>query len=245
VTIVTGSAEATAGANSIATPARNMTGMTLFVVAVSSFGTSDAATPITDTSGNTYTLISRSANFSGGYSSIHYCASPTVSASQTFTYHTSSTGDFPSIAVLGWDGAAPVTFDTAPAWVGTTGTNPLNTNNTATTAQASELIVSMLGGSNGGGTITAADHGTTAATWTTDEQQTSNAGEPIALAHALPANGPGSYGVAWTNPNGAAECNVAAFKATTGGGGLPPGLGPNEMMDEPGMTTSYLAAMMR
>jgi hypothetical protein len=228
---VTASAEATSAANSITTAAKNMTGMTLFVIAVSNFGTSDAATPITDTSSNIYTLISRSSSFSGAYGSLHYCLTPTVSSSQTFTYHTSSTGDFPSIAVFAWDGASP-TFDTAPAWVGTASASSLNTNNTATTAQASELLVTMLGGSNGGAAITASDHGATAATWTTDEQQTSGSGEPIALAHSLVSNGPGAYGATWTfSAGGAAHTNVSAFKAATGG--LPPGLGPEVGMPEP------------
>jgi|SRR5579884_2438904 len=234
MTVVTGVKENTAAASSVTTSSVNMTGMTYLLVGVSNYRgattTDDATTAVTDSAGNTWTKISGSVATNDSYTEFFHVNSnaPTVSSTQTFTYHTTNAGDFLSIAVLGWDGegngVAASPLDQDAGWVLESSGTTASTNTTGTTAQTNELLVSVFGGGNGAGTVTVANKaGASAATWTLDQNQQSASGQPIALAHAL-VTATGTFGATWTDSASfgaqvGGQQDIVTIKEGTGGGG--------------------------
>lgn len=224
--VVTGSKENLVAGTAVTTAALNMTGMKTLAVVVSNYtgvtnANDDAATPATDSSGNVWTKIGEvqvGAGVTASYSEMFYVnsAMPSVSASQTFTYTVTNAADFIAIAVIGWDTQASTLDVGDNAHMNGSTTSPITTPNAATT-QAIELLVAMFGGGNGGASVTLADAGATAATWTKDEDQSNGAGQPIALGHAITST-TGTYAAKWTDSaGGQLASGIATFKAASGG----------------------------
>lgn len=109
---ITVGAHGVAGADSghavATTSALNFTGATGLVACVSELGdgSSGGTTTVTDSSSNTWTSLTAHANATDGMNQMRmwYVQAPTVTGSQTVTA-TSSVGSYPSIAVVGLNGA--------------------------------------------------------------------------------------------------------------------------------------------
>lgn len=90
------------GATTVTTSAINTTGATLIVVQISEYSVG-ASIALTDSQGNTWTALTVK-NQGNSRSQLHYCVSPSTSASHTFTYGTALR--YPSICVQAFSGVS-------------------------------------------------------------------------------------------------------------------------------------------
>jgi hypothetical protein len=142
-TFVGGTCAASTNGSSVTTPAINMTGATVILLAYSCAPGVSCSGTVTDSGSNTWTYIT------GGYLNAgnvtDYAISPNTSASQTFTV-TLPASSIPSICVEGFNGGTGVILDknnvlyTASSSTAHTGSITPTLNN--------ELIVSFVSSSN-------------------------------------------------------------------------------------------------
>lgn len=100
-------AGADSGFSNATTPAINTTGATLLVAVVTGFNTN--AGILTDSAGNTWTALAAAQNASLLTCRLYYCASPTTSASHTFT--ASQGYSYLALSVYAFSGTDPTPLD--------------------------------------------------------------------------------------------------------------------------------------
>jgi hypothetical protein len=222
-TVITTGAQASATTTALSTPTTGFdtTGMTLLVVGTANYhagGNNDAATPLTDSKGNTYVRIGRGTSGTE-YCNLFYCNSntPIVGANHYWTYNVLS-ADFTAMAVLCCD-----TSTATPLDVGSNstfnGANPGLTLTTvsATTTLANEILVAMYGDADDANVVTTADAGSTAVpggTWTAGSHVNGAAGQGYYMAYAL-TTATGTYAVKFTSDTSTElVTGIASFKLT-------------------------------
>lgn len=127
---------------SITTPAIDTTGADLLVVTYTRFfDVGPAATPITDSKGNTWVASTAELGDPGGLGFVRqfHAANPIVGTGHTFTFTLAAAG-FPSVAASAFSGVV-LSSPLDKTASGTDTTTPHNSPNTAALAQPDEVVV--------------------------------------------------------------------------------------------------------
>lgn len=175
----------------------------------------DAATPITDSKGNTWVKVGSLTDAGGDRVSLWYCANIVGGSGHTFTYSVVA-GAYETIAVMEFSGAATSSpLDQGSNSTFAAGTTSSTTSPSITTTNAADFLIAVGGGGTGGSADTFSSG---SATWTTPAatQQSNSAGELIAMGYAV-VSSTGTYSVTFTNSAGGnIAVGIAAFKQAGG-----------------------------
>ena len=149
----TGAQATSSNLQSVTTPASsfNGTGSNGILVAVSALGNTTGT--VTDSSGNTYSLVSTVSNNGTGQTSLYCTYNPTVTSNMTFTYTSHTSPAYPSIGVLGVSGLASCAVDQKSA-LNQTGVVTSVQPGSITPSQNNELWISTVNTESGGGAPT-------------------------------------------------------------------------------------------
>lgn len=136
-TLVAHTAQGSANTNGFTSGSIDTTGANLLIFILSN---SDATGTLSDSKGNTYTLVANNGGF-GLFSGISYCKNPAVGTGHTFTVTCTATS--PALAIQAWssmDTTSPLdVFNSAAS----NGTNALQTGS-ITPGSANEVLVTSL-----------------------------------------------------------------------------------------------------
>jgi hypothetical protein len=130
------------------TPAIDTTGADLIVVCGAFYGLVSSIGTLTDSPGNTYTILTSVRDGSNCGSVIAYIYAPTTNASHTFTITTA--GNYPAICVMAFSGSVSSPFDVqGGAHSSNSSVTSIQTGN-ITPTQNGDLIVTGLCGASAG-----------------------------------------------------------------------------------------------
>jgi hypothetical protein len=163
--------------NLSATLPSTVTAGNLIVVSVSGWPNLPAATPVTDSLGNTYSIAGTVLVFNGAYSAIYY-AKNIRGGTNTVTFNTVKSGGQISMAVAEFSGGDTVSpLDRTAGTVGS-GTAPSSGN--MTPSLAGDLVIGS--GTHAGNTVTTAGSGFTMIAIPTED---SNTHQPLAMDYQV------------------------------------------------------------
>lgn len=206
-----GNAHAVAnGTNGATTSAINTIGATLLILAISAYTGGPADNP-DDSAGNTWTPLTTYAQAAGSFRvTIYYDASPTTSATHTFS--NSGTGNYTSIAVIAFSGTGATPFNTENGADSVDAALGLQTG--AITVADGDLVISAAGIYFGAPSVTlSVDGGLTI----TDQVHNAGVSEGIALAWGV-KSGSGGINPTWTpSSSKGLAVTIADFDADAGG----------------------------
>ena len=207
-----------------------LTAGNLVVVSVSGWPNLPAATPVTDSLGNTYSIAGNVLTSSGAYSAIYY-ARNIKGGSDTVTFRTVASGGQVSMAIAEFAGIDPVSPLDVVA--GTTGSGTTPSSGVMTPTMPGDLVIGS--GTHNGNTVTSAGAGFTLIAVPTED---SNTHQPLAMEYqvlsgtqATAAAFSLAAGFGWTQ-------NGVLFKpAVTQGPDITPPLVPSGLAATPLSTT--------
>lgn len=209
---------------SVTTPGIAITAGNLIVIGTQCYATpvatnEDAATPITDSAGNTYTKIGSTTIVDNHrYTQLFYANNCLGGASVTFTY-TLTGSDYPRIFVLEITGADPTAPLDQSAFAQSGSATTITTAGFAT-GTANEILVAMGLDSAGTAVSTIADGGcaTNSGAWTKIESISDGSTVEGAMGYAI-VSATGTYCVTYSQNNGGGtvEVGLASFKIAPAG----------------------------
>jgi lysophospholipase L1-like esterase len=207
--------------HTVTTGALSITANNLIVVGTSNFnadGLNDNVS-VTDSVGNTYTLIGSSTVTGSEHVSLWYAKNVTGGASVTFTYNVTPTqSDFPRIYVLQISGADTTAPLDQSGFTQSVGAGTTLTSQTITTTVANEILVAIASDSANTQTVAFTDAGAATGGWTKDQATSDATTLEGAIAHAI-VSSTGAYAALATVSASAntRHIGIASFKAATGG----------------------------
>ena len=231
------SAQVLSSASSCTTAAiTTTTGNLLVLTGFESSSSNFAATPLSDSKSNSWTSASFAPFGSTNKQVQRYNASITGGTLHTFTCSTSG-NHFPAVAAVELDGMSATPFDKSGVTADQSGSDPHTSAATTTTAQANEIVICA--SNNSAGTSSYVDNVGTLCT-----AQNNTAGTPLGVGYRL-VTATGTYSASFNFSGGSSvgSQSTSTWKEDTVTG-LPPGLGPGDMLDTVAMTANQ-SAMMR